>query len=193
MPDAKSTAGALDISIALGVTAWFLPPETGAFAAATALFLALATTATRLPTRSYARWPTSRPNVGEVDADIARLEAELDDSDSDSDPDADRFRDTFSRIVGRSLILTTVVRAAVTVRGKIPPSAINRLIAANESQIRSQAALLTEISRLNSQVSELSAALKEIEERSRRSNILSFWGGVAISIPVGVLINLATG
>jgi hypothetical protein len=53
--------------------------------------------------------------------------------------------------------------------------------------------LLDTLARLTAESAELRQQMLDADRQSRRSSLISFWGGVAISIPIGVLINLATG
>jgi hypothetical protein len=55
------------------------------------------------------------------------------------------------------------------------------------------AELRSALARMEADSTELRAELRDAYRRGRRSSLISFWGGVAISIPIGVLINLATG
>jgi hypothetical protein len=62
-----------------------------------------------------------------------------------------------------------------------------------QKQAEAQQDLRTEVRRLADLVTELREALATSERQARRSSLMSFWGGVAVSIPIGALINLATG
>jgi hypothetical protein len=53
--------------------------------------------------------------------------------------------------------------------------------------------LLELLGRLEAESADLREQVRDADRQSRRSSLISFWGGVAISIPIGVLINLATG
>jgi hypothetical protein len=52
--------------------------------------------------------------------------------------------------------------------------------------------LLDTLARLEAESAVLREQMLDADRQSRRSSLISFWGGVAISIPIGVLINLAT-
>ncbi len=67
------------------------------------------------------------------------------------------------------------------------------VLAALESQAETQVELVERIAALMSRIEGLETDLEAERRRTRRSSVLFFWGGVAMSVPIGVLINLATG
>jgi uncharacterized small protein (DUF1192 family) len=72
-------------------------------------------------------------------------------------------------------------------------SATAHVLAALESQAATQVELVERIAALMSRIEGLEADLEAERRRTRRSSVLFFWGGVAMSVPIGVLINLTTG
>lgn len=75
-------------------------------------------------------------------------------------------------------------------------SAVTAQLASLNETARAQACSLAELERQNhrlqAMVEQLHTELIEADRRNRRSSLLSFWGGIAFSIPIGVAINLAT-
>jgi hypothetical protein len=67
-----------------------------------------------------------------------------------------------------------------------------KLVKLAEQQTTSIDELQVQSQKLQVLVDDLRAELAEARRQNRRSSLLMFWGGVAFSIPIGVLINLAT-
>lgn len=74
----------------------------------------------------------------------------------------------------------------------VSPQARKLLMSAQMRLIESSERELVE-TRLREQIKKLGDEIKALSRDSRKSSIISFWGGVALSIPIGVLVNLATG
>jgi hypothetical protein len=177
----------LSVSVVTGVTAWFLPRPGDVFAAVAALSLAI------IPVVNRLFRTTGSASIVEAELvrrDVDRIKAESEAPDAGRDLAA--MRDTFTRIARRFWAIGALLAAAGAIRQTLPLSNTRRMIAAQQEQLRGQKRLLDEISRLNSQVLRLNTAILEIDQKAQRDNRISFWAGVAISIPIGVLINLAT-
>ncbi|NMO54823.1 hypothetical protein HH310_27015 [Actinoplanes sp. TBRC 11911] len=168
----RNYALVLAASTALGVAAWFLPDALRVWAAVGALALAV---------------------LAIVDAlDMVRMLTEW--------LTRDRTRAIHIELGGDSLELGSVPReeqaalieaflAKLDERLGHLPSAAD----VERGQARTRESLVTAIDVLTGEMNALRDQLRAEEIRARRSSILSFWGRVAISIPIGVLINIATG
>jgi uncharacterized protein YlxW (UPF0749 family) len=79
---------------------------------------------------------------------------------------------------------------------KVQAESENRVAARNADEVRH---LRGSVDRLNAKLTSLSVRIVELNNEldreraeSKKSDLINFWAGVAISIPIGVAINLVT-